>query len=209
MAYGPPPGPGGYGAPPGGYGPPGGGGYGPPGGGYGPPGGGPPPAGSYGYGTNPYAPPRYDQQLTRYSEKQRSTAFLLSYFLGFLGVDRFYLGQIGWGILKLLTFGGLGFWYFIDLVLHSLGTFKDGEGLTLAPPQGVEGTPIVNGNHVLLAGVLAGSLGIDRFLLGQTGLGILKLLTGGGCGIWHMVDIILAATGNLKDSRGNSLRWDR
>jgi TM2 domain-containing membrane protein YozV len=144
----------------------------------------------------------------RYSEKQRSTAFLLSLFLGWLGVDRFYLGQTGLGLLKLFTLGGFFFWYTIDLILHALGAVKDREGLPLQPPQNVEGTPTVNGNHVLLAGVLAGNLGIDRFLLGHTALGILKLVTAGGCGIWHIIDLILAATGNLRDAKGNSLRWD-
>jgi len=37
--------------------------------------------------------------------------------LGALGVDRFMLGQIGVGVGKLLTCGGLGFWWFIDLFL--------------------------------------------------------------------------------------------
>ena len=195
MSYGSSGGPGGYGPPPGGYGgPPGG--YGPPG--YGPPPGafGYPPAGSYGGG-----PP------VVYSEKKRSTAFLLSYLLGYLGADRFYLGQTGLGVLKLLSCGGLGIWYLIDLVLQALGEVKDADGKLLAPPDLVSGAPRVNGNHVLLAGVLAGNLGVDRFMLGQTALGILKLVTCGGLGIWQLVDLVLAATGNLRDAQGNSLRW--
>ena len=40
----------------------------------------------------------------------------------------------------------------------------------------------------LIVSILAGSLGIDRFILGDTGLGIGKLLTCGGIGIWAIVD---------------------
>jgi TM2 domain-containing membrane protein YozV len=40
----------------------------------------------------------------------------------------------------------------------------------------------------LIVSILAGSLGIDRFILGDTGLGIGKLLTCGGLGIWAIVD---------------------
>ena len=41
---------------------------------------------------------------------------------------------------------------------------------------------------ILIVSLLLGNLGIDRFLLGQTTLGIVKLLTFGGCGIWYIID---------------------
>jgi TM2 domain-containing membrane protein YozV len=47
---------------------------------------------------------------------------------------------------------------------------------------------------------------VDRFYLGYIGLGVLKLLTGGGCGIWWLVDVILIATDGLKDAKGRALR---
>ena len=43
-------------------------------------------------------------------------------------------------------------------------------------------------SNLLIFSILGGSLGIDRFVLGDTGLGIGKLLTMGGCGIWAIVD---------------------
>ncbi len=61
----------------------------------------------------------------------------------------------------------------------------------------------------LVAGLLAwfiGFLGVDRFYLGYTGLGILKLVTLGGCGIWSIIDFILIATGNLKTKNGQNLQ---
>ena len=41
---------------------------------------------------------------------------------------------------------------------------------------------------ILIISLLLGSLGIDRFMLGETGMGVLKLLTGGLCGILTIID---------------------
>ena len=57
----------------------------------------------------------------------------------------------------------------------------------------------------LLLSIFVGQLGVDRFYLGYVGLGILKLLTGGGLGIWWLIDVIMIATGSLKDSQGREL----
>ena len=50
-------------------------------------------------------------------DKKWLTALLLSILIGSLGVDRFYMEHVGLGILKLITFGGLGIWWLIDLIL--------------------------------------------------------------------------------------------
>jgi TM2 domain-containing membrane protein YozV len=59
------------------------------------------------------------------------TAVLLSFFLGGLGVDRFYLGYTGLGIAKLLTLGGCGVWALIDFILIVMGKLKDVDGQDL------------------------------------------------------------------------------
>lgn len=55
-------------------------------------------------------------------------SLLLCWFLGVFGVHRFYLNKIGTGVLMLLTFGGLGIWYLIDLIFIAAGQFKDEYG---------------------------------------------------------------------------------
>lgn len=45
---------------------------------------------------------------------------------------------------------------------------------------------------VWVAAFLFGGIGVDRFLRGQVGMGILKIITGAGCGIWYVVDLIIA-----------------
>ena len=56
--------------------------------------------------------------------------------------------------------------------------------------------------------VLAWGLGIfgaDRFYLGYTALGVVKLFTFGGLGIWALIDFIFIASNNMRDVEGNQL----
>lgn len=57
----------------------------------------------------------------------------------------------------------------------------------------------------MLLSCFLGVFGVDRFYLGHTGLGIGKLLTFGGCGIWALIDFILIAMRDVDDSDGMPL----
>ena len=79
------------------------------------------------YGAAPQPP--YQPPQSGLSPKSWLAALLLSIFLGTLGIDRFYLGKIGTGILKLITFGGFGIWWIIDIILTIAGAATDKLGL--------------------------------------------------------------------------------
>lgn len=57
--------------------------------------------------------------MARFSNKKknRTTAFLLAFFLGSFGAGRFYVGNIGTGVAKLILLGGFGIWWLVDLFL--------------------------------------------------------------------------------------------
>ena len=80
--------------------------------------------------TAPY-PPAQGYGQAQLSNKSFLVTWLLSLLLGVLGVDRFYLGKVGTGILKLVTIGGLGIWALGDLILVLANKTRDKQGLPL------------------------------------------------------------------------------
>lgn len=152
---------------------------------------------------------------------KHTTASVLSLLLGWLGIDRFYMGRIGLGILKLITIGGVGVWWVVDMILVGSGKARDSSGTPLIsfgdPPDAVDGGMpprygMVSQKHfvAVILEVLLGGLGVDRMYMGRVGLGILKLIVslitfGVGAFVWGIVDYILITSGKAIDGDGNPL----
>lgn len=76
--------------------------------------------------------------MTNYSTKSRTITTVLAFFLGGIGVHRFYVGKTGTGLLQiLLTISIVGLivaipWVWIDIILAATGNFKDKDNLVIA-----------------------------------------------------------------------------
>ena len=62
------------------------------------------------------------------SPKSRLVCLLLCWFLGVIGIHRFYVNKVGTGILMIVTLGGLGIWVIVDFIMIVCGSFRDKEG---------------------------------------------------------------------------------
>ena len=130
-------------------------------------------------------------------------------------IPRLFLFPTSWPDLLTLP---TTIWFTIDIVLIGLGKARDGDGNPLISYMANDTNLLVTTkgrrpyqaliskkHHVAVifgAIPLTAMLGIDRFYTGRKALGILKILTLGGLGIWALVDVILIANGRARDKDG-------
>ena len=78
-----------------------------------------------------YAQQNYVQPVGLVSPCNRWVAFLLCFFLGAIGIHRFYVGKVGTGILYIFTVGLFGIGVLVDLIMIACGSFTDKSGAFL------------------------------------------------------------------------------
>lgn len=103
------------------------------------------------FGPGPYAP-------AQQPPKDFVVAWVLALFLGSLGVDRFYRGFIGLGLLKLLTCGGAGIWTLVDLALIIFTGGRDKTGQRLAGYEKHKKIAFIVTPIVLVIGLIVGAI---------------------------------------------------
>jgi TM2 domain-containing membrane protein YozV len=75
-----------------------------------------------------------------------------------------------------------------------------------APPMAAYNSQQKDWITTLLLCIFVGWLGVHRFYTGHIVIGVIQLLTAGGCGIWTLIDLILILTDSFRDSNGLPLR---
>jgi TM2 domain-containing membrane protein YozV len=156
---------------------------------------------------------------------------LLTLFFGVFGVHRFYVGRYRTGALQAGLFalsiitGGLPIfllplvmWLVLDLAWVLSRDFRDAQGRRIMRRDSDDrrtysATQVANRRAdpsvsqssrgiALLLAIPLGWCGVHRFYVGRVGTGLAMLFTLGGLGIWWIVDIVMVATGQLKDMDG-------
>ena len=86
------------------------------------------------YGQPQYQQPQYGQPPygnVQVQQKDWLTTLLLCLFLGWIGVHRFYTGHTVIGVIQLLTAGGCGIWWIVDLIMILTNSYRDSNGFPL------------------------------------------------------------------------------
>lgn len=86
-----------------------------------------------------------------------------------------------------------------DITLKKKQMVSQESQVLVSPAAGGEKSQLV----ALLLVIFVGGIGIHRFYLGYIGIGIIQLLTLGGCGIWSLIDLIRIIIGDLKPKDGS------
>ena len=73
-------------------------------------------------------PKSTNSDSTELSDKEFIPTILLCFFVGIIGVHRFYVGKLGTGVAMILTLGGLGIWVLVDFIMICIGSFRDIDG---------------------------------------------------------------------------------
>jgi TM2 domain-containing membrane protein YozV len=61
---------------------------------------------------------------TKRERQHQLTILIISFLAGYFGLDRFYRGEVALGIIKLITFGGFGVWYLVDVAIAAYRSGK-------------------------------------------------------------------------------------
>ncbi len=110
-----------------------------------------------------------EQEEKPSQKKSYHVTLMLALIFGLFGFDRFYLGKIGTGILKLVTFGGLFVWWVIDVFLLLFNKQTDVYGLEL------EGSETRNPVFLMFLLIFGNSIGAHYFYMRYNKLGILRI----------------------------------
>ena len=141
-----------------------------------------------------------ENDINRKQNEDRLVAICLCFFLGALGMHRFYLGKTKSAILQLITLGGLGIWVLIDLILLITNKLKIND--TKRDIQEIEKETKISDKNWFITFVLCwmfGILGVHRFYSGKIKSGIIQLFTLGGLGVWALLDLFEIATHQFTD----------